>query len=383
VRIVAPADYREAARRKLPRFLFDYIDGGAGSEATMRRNCSDLSQIEIPQRVLTGVSAVDLKTTWFGREQSLPIVLAPVGLTGMYARRGEVQGAQAAAGRGVPFCLSTVSVCGVDEVAAACPVPFWFQLYIMKDRGFICELLAAVRAAGCSALICTVDMPVPGIRYRDGHSGMSGRFAPIQRYLQALMHPRLAWDVGLRGRPHTLGNVAPLLGMQSGLQDFIGWLADNFDPTVNWRDVARLRSVWDGPLILKGILSAQDAQLAAEAGVDAIVVSNHGGRQLDGAISPARAMPRIRDQLGDRLIVLADSGVRSGADIVRLIGLGAHGVLIGRLWVYALAARGARGVTQLLDMLAKEMKITMTLAGVGSVAQLRASQLIHLGEIGP
>jgi L-lactate dehydrogenase (cytochrome) len=381
VRIVAPSDYREAARRKLPRFLFDYIDGGAGSEATMRRNCSDLSQLDLPQRVLTGVSAVDLKTTWFGHEQSLPIVLAPVGLTGMYARRGEVQGARAAAARGVPFCLSTVSVCGLDEVATRCPVPFWFQLYIMKDRGFIRELLSSVRGAGCSALMCTVDMPVPGIRYRDGHSGMSGRFAPIRRYLQALMHPRWAWDVGLRGRPHTLGNVAPLLGRQSGLQDFIGWLADNFDPTVDWRDVAWLRSVWDGPLILKGILSAQDARSAADAGVDAIVVSNHGGRQLDGAISSVRAMARIRDQLGDRLTILADSGVRSGSDIVRLIGLGAHGVLIGRLWVYALAAHGAPGVTQLLDMLAKEMKVAMTLAGVGSVAQLRASQLINFGEI--
>lgn len=373
--IASPGDFREAARRKLPRFLFDYIDGGAGAEMTLQHNTRDLSDLMLRQRVLSGATASELETDLFGRRQALPIALAPVGLTGMYARRGEVQAARAAALRGIPFCLSSMAVCSLDEVAAASRVPFWFQLYILRDRGATRDLVASAKAAGCSALVVTVDLPLPGLRYRDAHSGMSGPRAAARRYLQAMTHPAWAWDVGLMGRPHSLGNVAPLLGQTSGLEDFIGWLGANFDPSVHWRDLEWIRQCWDGPLIIKGILDCDDARSAVEAGADGIVVSNHGGRQLDGAVSTARALPAIVDAVGDRVTVLADSGIRCGADVVRLLALGAKGVLIGRAWVYALAARGQVGVTQVIDMLVKEILVTMTLAGVSTVSQISSDVL--------
>ncbi|MDP9011799.1 MAG: FMN-dependent L-lactate dehydrogenase LldD [Pseudomonadota bacterium] len=373
--IASPGDFRGAARRKLPRFLFDYIDGGAGAEVTLQHNTRDLAELMLRQRVLSGATASELETNLFGRRQALPIALAPVGLTGMYARRGEVQAARAAALRGIPFCLSSMSVCSLDEVAAASRVPFWFQLYVLRDRGATRALVASAKAAGCSALVVTVDLPLPGLRYRDAHSGMSGPRAAARRYLQAMTHPAWAWDVGLMGRPHSLGNVAPLLGKTSGLEDFIGWLGANFDPSVHWRDLEWIRQCWDGPLIIKGILDCDDARSAVEAGADGIVVSNHGGRQLDGAVSTARALPAIVDAVGDRVTVLADSGIRCGADVVRLLALGAKGVLIGRAWVYALAARGQVGVTQVIDMLAKEILVTMTLAGVSTVSQISGDVL--------
>jgi L-lactate dehydrogenase (cytochrome) len=235
--------------------------------------------------------------------------------------------------------------------------------------------VASAKAAGCSALVVTVDLPLPGLRYRDAHSGMSGPRAAARRYLQAMTHPAWAWDVGLMGRPHLLGNVAPLLGKTSGLEDFIGWLGANFDPSVHWRDLEWIRQCWDGPLIIKGILDCDDARSAVEAGADGIVVSNHGGRQLDGAVSTARALPAIVDAVGDRVTILADSGIRCGADVVRLLALGAKGVLIGRAWVYALAARGQVGVTQVIDMLAKEILVTMTLAGISTVSQISGDVL--------
>lgn len=376
--VSSTTDFREAARRKLPRFLFDYIDGGAYAERTLGRNVSDLADIALRQRVLKDVSAGDPSTTLFGVKQALPVALAPVGLTGMYARRGECQAARAAAKKGVPYCLSTVSVCDVDEVSKASANPIWFQLYVLRDRAFMRDLLIRAREAGATALVFTVDMPVPGARYRDAHSGMSGPNAAARRIVQAMFKPSWAWDVGVMGRPHTLGNVAPVLGANSGLEDFMGWLGANFDPSIQWKDLEWIRDLWKGPLIIKGVLDPEDAKAAADIGADGVVVSNHGGRQLDGVLSSARTLPAIADAVGDRLTVLADSGVRSGLDVVRMLALGAKGVLLGRAAVYALAARGEAGVTQLLDLIEKEMRVAMALTGVRDVASIDRSILAEL-----
>ena len=378
--VSSTTDFREAARRKLPRFLFDYIDGGAYAERTLGRNVSDLADIALRQRVLKDVSAGDPSTTLFGVKQALPVALAPVGLTGMYARRGEVQAARAAAKKGVPLCLSTVSVCDVDEVSKASSNPIWFQLYVLRDRAFMRDLLIRASDAGATALVFTVDMPVPGARYRDAHSGMSGPNAAARRLVQAVFKPQWAWDVGVMGRPHTLGNVAPVLGKNSGLEDFMGWLGANFDPSIQWKDLEWIRDLWKGPLIIKGVLDPEDAKAAADIGADGVVVSNHGGRQLDGVLSSARALPAIAEAVGDRLTVLADSGVRSGLDVVRMLALGAKGVLLGRAFVYALAANGEAGVTQLLDLIEKEMRVAMALTGVRDVASIDRSILAELGR---
>ena len=376
--VSSTTDFREAARRKLPRFLFDYIDGGAYAERTLGRNISDLADIALRQRVLKDVSAGDPSTTLFGVKQALPVALAPVGLTGMYARRGECQAARAAARKGVPFCLSTVSVCDVDEVSKASSAPIWFQLYVLRDRAFMRDLLIRARDAGATALVFTVDMPVPGARYRDAHSGMSGPNVAARRMVQAMFKPQWAWDVGVMGRPHTLGNVAPVLGDNSGLEDFMGWLGASFDPSIQWKDLEWIRDLWKGPLIIKGVLDPEDAKAAADIGADGVVVSNHGGRQLDGVLSSARALPAIADAVGDPQTVLADSGVRSGLDVVRMLALGAKGVLLGRAAVYALAARGEAGVTQLLDLIEKEMRVAMALTGVRDVASIDRSILAEL-----
>jgi L-lactate dehydrogenase (cytochrome) len=374
--ISSPTDFREVARRRTPRFLFDYAEGGANSEITLRRNVSDLAETALKQRVLSGVGEVDLKTTLFGAEQALPVILGPVGIAGMYRRRGEVQAARAAFKAGVPFTLSTVSLCSLSEVALdAGHEKLWFQLYVIRDRAFMRDVLRTARELGVRTLVFTVDMPVPGARYRDAHSGMSGPRAPLRRLLQALTHPRWSWDVGLRGRPHRLGNLVPVLGKASGLNDYIGWLGANFDPTIRWQDLDFIRAEWKGPLIIKGILDPQDARAAAELGADGVVVSNHGGRQLDGVLSSIRALPPIMDAVADRLTVLADSGVRSGLDVVRMLASGAKGVFLGRAWVYALAADGEKGVRRLLEIMAKEMRVAMTLTGARRVSELSRSHL--------
>src|SRR5690242_3038386 len=308
--IIAPIeDFRAAARRRLPRFLFDYADGGAQSERTMNRNISDLAEITIRQRVLQDVAEIDLSARWFGDKVPLPVALGPIGIGGMFRRRGEVQAARASASRGIPFTLSTVSICSMTEVRASVPdARLWFQLYVIRDRGFMRDLIAIAKEQGAQALVFTVDMPVPGIRYRDPRSGMSGPRGSTRRFVQALGKPRWAWDVGLRGRPHQLGNLVPVLGKDSGMEDYIGWLARNFDPGIRWKDLEWLREAWDGPLIIKGILDPADARDAADYGAQGIVVSNHGGRQLDGAPSVARALPAIADAVGDRLTLFADGG---------------------------------------------------------------------------
>lgn len=380
VTIASTLDFQRAAKARLPRFLFDYADGGAYAEQTLRRNVSDLADIALRQRVLQDVATIDLSTTVFGRKMPLPVALGPVGIAGMYRRRGETQAARAATARGLPFTLSTVALCGVEEVRRATDGPLWFQLYVLRDRGFMRDLLARGKAAGAEALVFTVDMPVPGARYRDAHSGMSGPGAPLRRVLQAIGRPAWAWDVGLRGRPHRLGNLEPVLGNASGMNDYMGWLGANFDPSIQWRDLDWIRAAWDGPLIIKGILDPEDARAAADVGADGIVVSNHGGRQLDGVLSSARALPAIADAVGDRLTVLADSGIRSGLDVVRMLALGAKAVLLGRAWLYALAARGEGGVTQLLDLIEKEMRVAMTLTGVNAVSKIDRSILVPMKD---
>ena len=368
--ISSPGDFREAARRKLPPFLFHYIDGGAYAERTLARNVSDLSEIVLRQRVLKGSEDLDLSVELFGERLALPVILAPVGLTGMYARRGEVQAAKAAASRGVPFTLSTVSVCPIEEVAPTIDRPMWFQLYVLRDRGFMRNALERAKAAGVKTLVFTVDMPVPGARYRDAHSGMSGPNAEVRRMIQAMTHPAWAWDVGLRGTPHDLGNVSAYLGKPTGLADYIGWLANNFDPAISWKDLQWIRDFWDGPMIIKGILDPQDARDAVSFGADGIVVSNHGGRQLDGVLSSAKALPPIAEAVKGRMKILMDSGVRNGLDVVRARALGADAVLIGRAFVYALAARGEAGVAQLLDLFDKEMRVAMVLTGARSLSDI-------------
>jgi L-lactate dehydrogenase (cytochrome) len=373
VKAASVNDYRELARGRLPRFLFEYIDGGAYDEVTLARNVHDLRQIRLRQRVLRDVSAIELDTTLFGQKVSLPLALAPIGLAGLNARRGEVQAVQAAGAAGIPFCLSTVSACSIAEVQASAQQPFWFQLYMIRDRPFMRDLLAQARHACCSALVFTVDMPVPATRYRDYRSGLAG--APgfkgsLRRTLQALGRPAWAYHVGLRGRPHSLGNIAPVLGRQSGIEDFFAWMRRNFDPTVTWKDLEWVRTQWPGPLIIKGILDPEDAREACALGADGIIVSNHGGRQLDGVRSSVHALPAIVELVGNRTTVLVDGGVRSGLDVVRMLALGAKAVLIGRPWVYALAARGRAGVAHVLALLEAEMRAAMALAGLTSVASI-------------
>ncbi|MCA6952819.1 alpha-hydroxy-acid oxidizing protein [Pectobacterium polaris] len=375
--ISASTDYRAAAQRKLPPFLFHYADGGAYGEHTLRRNTADLADIALRQRILKNVSDLSLETQLFGEKLAMPVVLAPVGLTGMYARRGEVQAARAAAQKGIPFTLSTVSVCPIEEVAPTIDRPLWFQLYVLKDRGFMRNVLERAQAAGVKTLVFTVDMPTPGARYRDAHSGMSGPNAAIRRVLQAMVHPQWAWDVGLNGKPHDLGNVSAYRGTPTTLENYIGWLAENFDSSISWQDLAWIREMWKGPMIIKGILDPEDAKEAVKFGADGIVVSNHGGRQLDGVLSTAHALPAIADAVKGDITILADSGIRTGLDVVRMIALGADGVMLGRAFVYALAAAGEAGVVNLLNLIEKEMRVAMTLTGAKSIADITTDSLVQ------
>lgn len=376
--ISSATDYREAARRRLPPFLFHYIDGGSYAERTLYRNTSDLADVALRQRILKNVSGLSTEVSLFGRKLAIPAALAPVGLTGMYARRGEVQAAKAASLKGIPFTLSTVSVCPIEEVQAAVREPIWFQLYVLKDRGFMKNVLERAKAAGITTLVFTVDMPTPGARYRDAHSGMSGPFAVYRRYLQAVTHPEWAYDVGLRGRPHDLGNISTYRGQPTKLEDYIGWLANNFDSSISWKDLEWIREFWTGDMVIKGILDPQDARDAVSFGANGIVVSNHGGRQLDGVLSTARALPPIADAVKDSLKILVDSGVRSGLDIARMVAMGADAVLLGRAFVYALAAAGQAGVENVITLMTNELRVAMTLTGASSIDQITASSIEQL-----
>eukprot|EP01013_Petalomonas_cantuscygni_P009849 TRINITY_DN22769_c0_g1_i1.p2 TRINITY_DN22769_c0_g1~~TRINITY_DN22769_c0_g1_i1.p2 ORF type:complete len:380 (+),score=64.10 TRINITY_DN22769_c0_g1_i1:2072-3211(+) len=368
--VSSPDDYRAAAQRRLPRFLFDYIDGGANAEETLRRNISDMKAIELRQRVLKGTAEIDLSTSLFGERLALPLALAPVGLTGMYARRGEAQAAKAAESAGIAYSLSTVSVCPIEEVVPASDRPIWFQLYVLKDRAFMKSALERALAAGVKTLVFTVDMPVPGSRYRDAHSGMSGSNANIRRMLQTITHPHWAISVGLGGRPHDLGNISAYRRQRTKLVDYMGWLAENFDPNISWKDLEWIRDFWPGNLIIKGILDPDDVEDAIRLGADGLVVSNHGGRQLDGVSSSIRVLSDIVGAADKRTKVLVDSGFRSGLDVVRALCLGADAVMLGRSYIYALAAGGQAAVENLLDLYAKEMRVAMTLMGAQSVTDL-------------
>ncbi|WP_287877172.1 FMN-dependent L-lactate dehydrogenase LldD [Acidovorax sp.] len=370
-------DYRAAAQKFLPPFLFHYVDGGAYAEQTLRRNVDDFAAVALRQRVLKDMSRLDTGIELFGEKLSIPVALSPVGLTGMFRRRGEVQAARAADAHGIPFTMSSVSVCPIEEVAPKLQRPMWFQLYVLKDRGFMQNALERAQAAGCTTLVFTVDMPVPGARYRDAHSGMSGPNAALRRYWQAVMHPRWAVDVGLLGRPHDLGNISAYRGSPTGLEDYMGYLGANFDPSISWKDLEWIRAFWKGPMVIKGILDPEDAKDAVRFGADGIIVSNHGGRQLDGVLSSARALPAIADAVKGQIKILADSGIRNGLDVVRAIALGADCAMIGRAFIYALATAGEAGVKHLLELLEKEMRVAMTLTSVARVADITGDLLVR------
>src|ERR1700742_2361469 len=364
MKIVNFAGFRAAAQKRLPSFLFEYIDGGSYDEHTLRRNVEDFKAVILRQRVLRDVSKLKTATRFFGRRMAMPVALAPIGIAGFYRRRGEVQAIRAAEAAGLPMVLSTMSCCPVEEVRAASARSFWMQLYIIRDRGFMKDLLARAENAGIDTLFLTVDLAINGIRYRDRIGGLAGAQSLLSRpdrILDILAHPAWAWDVGVRGRPHIIGNVAPAMPNGAGLKQFQAWVARNFDPSVTYKDIAWLRSQWKGRLVLKGITDPGDAVQAVEEGMDGIVVSNHGGRQLDGALSSIAALPAVRDAVGGRTTGMLDGRVRLGLDFLRPWALGADSLLLGRAWAYALAARGEAGVCQMLAIIKEELEVAMSL----------------------
>ncbi len=366
---VTSEDYRLLAQKRLPRFLFDYVEGGAGQETSMADNEDDFSAFTLRQRVMRDVSRVDTTCELFGQKAAMPLALAPIGMGGMMARRGEVQAARAAAEVDVPFTVSTVGICPVEEVNAAVPRPCWFQLYMLRDRGLVESLLARAAAAGCRTLLFTVDLPVAGMRHRDRQNGMLGG-APLAKTLQLLLRPRWVYDVGIRGKPHSFGHLLGQVSDPNDIGAFKAFVDSQFDPGVTWKDIEWLRSLWSGQLVIKGVMTAEDAAAAADTGADGVVVSNHGGRQLDGVASCISVLPDIIEAVGDRLGVIMDGGVRCGTDVVKAVALGADGVLIGRSWVWALAARGQKGLADYLSLLQQEIAVTMALMGVNTVAEL-------------
>ncbi len=379
---VSVDDYRLRARRRLPRFLFDYIDGGANAERTMAQNISDFDRFHLKQRVLRDVSRVDTSTVLAGHQASMPLALAPVGMAGMMARRGEAQGARAAKGAGIPFTTSTVGICPVEEVQAAIDAPFWFQLYMLRDRDLVQALLERAGNAGCDTLVFTVDLAVPGLRLRDFRNGMlgGGWKGKLSQLLQLATSPAWALDVGIRGKPHHFGNLSHVVPDPDDLDAYKAFIDAQFDPTVTWEDIAWLRQVWQGKIIVKGLLEADDARAAADVGADGVVVSNHGGRQLDGVASSISKLGDVVAAVGDRLEVFVDGGVRNGLDVIKAVALGARGVLIGRPWIWAVAGCGERGLANLLDLFRQEMRAGMALMGINSIEEI-TPELIERGEM--
>lgn len=371
-------DYRELARRKLPRQLFDYIDGGSCEEVTLRANSAALRSIRLRQRVMRDVSHLSLGVRVLGEELALPLALGPVGLAGMFARRAEVQAARAAAAAGIPFCESTVSICGIEEVAATGCRPFWYQLYVIRDRSYAETLMRRAESAGASVLVLTVDLAVVGARYRETRNGLNGDVGPTGTLLRGFdfaSHPRWLVDVGLRGGPHTFGNLEAVVPDARTPDAFKGWVDSQFDASVTWDDISWVRDNWRGKLVLKGILDPGDAAASVERGVDGVIVSNHGGRQLDSTPATVSALPAIAAEVGDKIDVLVDGGVRSGLDVVKMLALGARACLIGRPWAWAVAARGEAGVAQIIEIIRKDLEVAMSLTAVTDVTRIDRSVL--------
>jgi L-lactate dehydrogenase (cytochrome) len=365
--ILSTDDLRELAKRRVPRAIFDYADGGAYEERTMRRNAADLDAMSFRQRVMVDVSNVSLATKLLGQEVSMPLAIGPTGLAGLFHADGEILGARAAAACGIPFCLSTMSICSIEDVRAATQTPFWFQQYLMRDRAFNQELIDRAAAAQCSALMLTLDLQVLGERRRDPRNGLT--IPPRLTLRNALgIASRPAWAAQvLFGKHRTFGNLVGRIGGSSGISTLAEWTQTQFDPSANWRDVEWVRSRWPGKLILKGVLDEEDARLAVAAGADAIVVSNHGGRQLDGAPSTISVLPEIVAAVDGRCEVFFDGGIRSGQDIAKALALGASGTLIGKTFLFALAAAGEAGVTKAIGIMRSELNVTMALTGTTSV----------------
>ena len=374
-------DYRELARRKLPRQMFDYIDGGAYEEATMRANVSDLERTLLRQVVMRDVSTREQSCRVLGQSLSMPVILGPVGLAGMFATRAEVQAAEAAANAGVPFVESTVSICGIEEVAASVAYPPWFQLYVMRDRSYAEGLIARAKAVGSPVLVLTVDLAVVGARHRDTRNAMVGEghstWAKVRRALDLVSHPGWIGRVAIGGKPLTFGNLEEAVPDARRPDDFKDWVDSQFDPAVTWEDVAWVREHWDGPLLIKGILDPEDARRAADAGADGVVVSNHGGRQLDSVPSTVTVLPEVAAAVGDRIEVLADGGVRNGLDVVKMLALGAKAVMVGRAWAWAVAAGGEGAVSKMLEGLRSDIDVALALTGRESVTGLDRSNLFR------
>jgi L-lactate dehydrogenase (cytochrome) len=383
---VAPAtalDYRELARRRLPRQLFDYVDGGAYEERTLAANVADLERLLLRQVVMRDVSDRDPSVEVLGQRLALPVILAPVGLGGMFARRAEVQAARAAEAAGVPFVESTVSICGIEEVAAASTRPPWFQLYVMRDRGYAEDLMSRAAAVSSPVLVLTIDLAVVGARHRDTRNAVVGDpplAAKLLRGLDLVSHPQWIRDVAIKGQPLTFGNLEKAVPGARSPTAFRDWVDAQFDPSVTWEDIAWVREHWNGRLVVKGVLDPEDARRAVDAGVDGIVVSNHGGRQLDSVPSTVRALPDVADAVGDQVELLVDGGVRTGLDVVKLAALGARAVLIGRAWAWAVAARGEAGVRHVLDVIKADIDVALALTGQTSFAGIDRSALYHDGE---
>ncbi|MEG9884176.1 MAG: alpha-hydroxy acid oxidase [Hyphomicrobiales bacterium] len=356
-------DLRKRAKRRVPRMFFDYVDSGSYDENTLYANRRDLDDVSLQQRVLVGVEGRTTKTTILGEEIAMPVALAPTGLAGMVYPDGEIHGCREAQKFGVPYTLSTVSICSLEDVAARSDRPFWFQLYVMRDRQFVASLIERAKQAGCRTLVLTVDLPLQGQRHADIRNGLS---VPVRltfgNALNIATKPRWAFGM-LRAKRWSFGNLNGYLGATETMKSMAEWVSRQFDPTITWDDVDWVRSQWDGKFVVKGILSREDARIAAQHDINAIVVSNHGGRQLDGAMSSVRALAEVIDQVGDRMEVWVDGGVRSGADVLKMITMGARCVLIGRAWLYGLGAMGAGGVRKTLEIIHKELDVAMALSG--------------------
>src|SRR5690349_22582945 len=369
-------DLRQTARRKVPRAFFDYAEAGSYSQETLRANRDDLERIKLRQRVLVDVSQRDLGTTILGEKVTLPLALAPIGLCGMQHGDGEILACRAAQAAGIPFTLSTMSICSIEDVAAAVEKPFWFQLYVMKDRGFIRALIERAAAAKCSGLVLTVDLQVIGQRHRDIKNGMT---VPPQIRLGNLIDiaTKPAWALSVaRGKRKTFGNIAGHYPGMSSVTVLSKWIAEQFDPTLSWKDVEWIKSLWPGKLILKSILDVEDARIAAKTGAAALVVSNHGGRQLDGAPSSISALPAIADAVGADIEVMFDGGIRSGQDIARALALGARSCMSGRAYIYGLGAGGQAGVARAIEIMRNELDITMALMGLTRIADLNRDTIV-------